>query len=37
VCLELDPALLELAPAHLAACHVAARAAGVEAPVAAPS
>jgi oligopeptide/dipeptide ABC transporter ATP-binding protein len=35
VCLELDPALLELAPAHRAACHIAARAAGVETPVAA--
>jgi oligopeptide/dipeptide ABC transporter ATP-binding protein len=31
VCLELDPPLLELAPAHLAACHVAAREAGVQA------
>jgi oligopeptide/dipeptide ABC transporter ATP-binding protein len=31
VCLEVDPALLELAPAHLAACHVAARAIGRDA------
>jgi oligopeptide/dipeptide ABC transporter ATP-binding protein len=37
VCVEIDPALLELAPAHRAACHVAARAAGVAKPVAAPT
>jgi oligopeptide/dipeptide ABC transporter ATP-binding protein len=30
VCLEIDPALLELATSHRAACHVAARAAGAE-------
>jgi oligopeptide/dipeptide ABC transporter ATP-binding protein len=29
VCVEIDPALLALAPGHLAACHVAAREAGV--------
>ena len=29
VCRELDPTLLVLAPGHLAACHVAARGAGV--------
>jgi oligopeptide/dipeptide ABC transporter ATP-binding protein len=29
ICLELDPPLVALAPAHLAACHVAAREAGV--------
>ncbi len=28
VCLRSDPPLLELAPGHLAACHVAAREAG---------
>jgi oligopeptide/dipeptide ABC transporter ATP-binding protein len=33
VCIEIDPALLELAPAHLAACHVAARDAGVDTAV----
>ena len=30
VCLEIDPALLALAPSHLAACHVAAREAKVQ-------
>jgi oligopeptide/dipeptide ABC transporter ATP-binding protein len=30
VCLEVDPPLLELAPEHLAACHVAAREAGAK-------
>ena len=30
VCLEINPALLMLAPSHLAACHVAARSTGVQ-------
>ena len=30
ICLEIDPALVVLAPGHLAACHVAARSAGVQ-------
>ena len=35
VCVEVDPPLLELAPEHLAACHVAAREAGLAARAAA--
>ncbi len=35
VCLEIDPPLVELAPGHMAACHVAAREAGLTAPAAA--
>jgi oligopeptide/dipeptide ABC transporter ATP-binding protein len=35
ICLELDPPLFPLAPEHLAACHVAAREAGLGTPAAA--
>ena len=37
ICLELDPRLVALAPAHLAACHVAARDAGVAPAAATPA
>jgi ABC-type antimicrobial peptide transport system ATPase subunit len=36
VCIETDPALLELAASHLVACHVAARQAGLASPAAVP-